>query len=94
MKKAVSKFRIENPISTDRIQELKADMYSQQVNADKFVSIDSKKNDKPTRGFNVPLNDYELELLRKVCAQYDRSARKITRRLLVEALENELIKLN
>ncbi len=46
-------------------------------------------NAKPTRSFTVPLNDYEIELLKSIAEQQDRSMRKVSRRLLVAALLKE-----
>ena len=50
------------------------------------------KEDKPNRSFTVPLNDYELDLLRQLAEQEDRSQRWIARKTLVSALESALKK--
>lgn len=43
----------------------------------------------PTRGYTVPLNEYELNLLMKISEKHDRSQRKQIRRFVVEALKEE-----
>ena len=48
---------------------------------------------KAEKSFTVPVNDYELELLRKVADKNDRSMRKESRRLLVKALLVEMAEL-
>lgn len=50
------------------------------------------KDDKPGRSFTVPLNDYELDLLRQLAELEDRSQRWIARKTLVGALEAALKK--
>lgn len=50
------------------------------------------KDDKPGRSFTVPLNDYELDLLRQLAELEDRSQRWIARKTLVSALESALKK--
>ena len=52
----------------------------------------SGKEDKPNRSFTVPLNDYELDLLRQLADQEDRSQRWMARKTLVSALEAALKK--
>lgn len=44
-------------------------------------------NAKPTKGINLRLNDYELEMLHRVAALEDRSVQKVIKRILVPALE-------
>lgn len=51
------------------------------------------KEDEPiSTSVSVPLNEFEIELLRKLSQIEDRSQRKITRRLLVSAIKVELHK--
>ena len=45
---------------------------------------------KPTKTFTVPMNDYEIDLLRQVAAKNDRSMRKESRRIIVNALLKDL----
>jgi hypothetical protein len=52
--------------------------------------VDIDINAKPTRSFTVPLNEYELSLLKQIAKQLDRSQRYISRKLLVKILEQEL----
>jgi hypothetical protein len=47
-------------------------------------------NDKADKSFTVPLNDYELELLRQYAEQEERSMRFVSRKLLREILELKL----
>ncbi|MDH5675251.1 MAG: hypothetical protein OEZ06_24235 [Myxococcales bacterium] len=42
---------------------------------------------KPSKGFNVRLNEYELALLRYVAERDGRSAQKTIKRVLIAALE-------
>ncbi len=56
------------------------------IEGSKSHSAGLDPNAKPTRSFTVPLNDYEIELLKKVAEDQDRSMRKVSRRLLVAAL--------
>ncbi|RZI45475.1 hypothetical protein [Candidatus Finniella inopinata] len=45
---------------------------------------------KPTYGINVRLNDYQLDLIRRVCEKEERSQQQIIKRILVPALENHI----
>ena len=49
-------------------------------------------SDKPKRSFTVPMNDYELDLLRELAEKEDRSQRWIARKMLVGSLEAALKK--
>lgn len=51
-------------------------------------ALDQKK-EKPNKGFTVPLNNYELGLLRLLQQNEERSMRVIARRLFVKALAEE-----
>ncbi|ALA24334.1 hypothetical protein AVI51_14980 [Piscirickettsia salmonis] len=46
-------------------------------------------NAPPTKGYTVPLNEYELTLLLKISEKHDRSQRKQIRRFVIDALEQE-----
>ena len=45
---------------------------------------------RPTRSFTVPMNEYELNLLKQIAENEDRSQRYISRKLLLKAMEQEL----
>ena len=45
---------------------------------------------KPTCGLNLRLNEYQLELIRKMADQEERSMQQIVKRMLIPALENAL----
>jgi len=45
---------------------------------------------KPTCGLNLRLNEYQLELIRKMADKEERSMQQIVKRMLIPALENAL----
>jgi hypothetical protein len=47
-------------------------------------------DEKPQKSFTIPLNDYELDLLRRASQKDDRSQRYMSRTLLVKALKDYL----
>ena len=49
-------------------------------------------DEKPSQSFTIPMNAYELDLLRRVSEKQDRSMRKESRRLLVKMLLDEINK--
>ena len=52
-------------------------------------TIKLNPNEKPTRSFTIPVNDFDLDLLKRVADKNNRSMRKEARKLLIEALLKE-----
>lgn len=50
--------------------------------------------DVPRTGLNLRLNDFEMDLIRKVANAEDRSMQKTIKRFLIPALKNEAERLN
>lgn len=87
----MSQFRVKQPLL--KLNAKKAiDLEAFTDNAETHVAqkVDIDINAKPTRSFTVPLNEYELGLLKQLAKQKDRSQRYISRKLLVKILEQEL----
>jgi hypothetical protein len=78
------KFRVKADLPTEKSKDAKAEVFGN--NADK----QSTKSEKADKSFTVPLNDYELEMLRQYADQEERSMRFVSRRLLREILESKL----
>lgn len=77
-------FRVNKPIAdTNKAVEAKAEVFGSAANSTNKLD----PNAEPTKSFTVPLNEYELELLRLVADKEDRSMRKVGRRLLADALK-------
>lgn len=78
------KFRINKSLPDDKIDDAKSEMFGNQA------EMTASKNNKADKSFTVPLNDYELELLRQYAENEDRSMRYVSRKLLREILELKL----
>ena len=85
-----NKFRIKQNISNNASEDAKANIFAEGAETNITVSLDV--NEKPKQSFTVPLNSYELELLRKVSEKEDRSMRYMSRKLLVEEMKRFLAK--
>ena len=83
-----NKFRIKQNISNNASEEAKATIFAE--GAEKNITASLDVNEKPKQSFTVPLNSYELELLRKVSEKEDRSMRYMSRKLLVEGMKKFL----
>ena len=84
----MNKFRINRPMpSIDSNQELEVQKFEEGAELREQGNIGLNKEDKPLKSFTVPLNDFELDLLRRAAKKDDRSQRYIARQLLVKALE-------
>ena len=55
---------------------------------------DLDPKEKPTYGINVRFNQYQMNLIRKVCKQEERSQQQIIKRILIPALEQYVGKLD
>lgn len=87
----MSQFRVKQPMSKLDVKKA-IDLQTFTDNAETHIAnkVDIDINAKPTRSFTVPLNEYELSLLKQIAKQLDRSQRYISRKLLVKILEQEL----
>lgn len=89
----MNKFRVNKPISDiqntqeTELQKFKA---GAELREQDFATLN--KEEKPSKSFTVPLNDYELDLLRLAAKKDSRSQRYIARRLLVIAMTEYLNK--
>ena len=81
------KFRIKKPSvpAMNKEAEAKAEIFGESANTTNKLD----PNAPPTKSFTVPLNEYELELLRMQSEKEDRSMRKVARKLLVDALKGD-----
>jgi hypothetical protein len=87
----MSNFRVNKPLS-NMDSNKKQDIKNFTKGADNH-SIDITTLDRaarPTRSFTVPMNEYELNLLKQIAENEDRSQRYISRKLLLKAMEQEL----
>lgn len=65
--------------------EAKVEMFGDAANTTNKLD----PNAPPTKSFTVPMNEYEIELLRAQAEREDRSMRKVARKLLVDALKGD-----
>lgn len=82
----MNKFKVKIP--TDNKQNIEKEattkLFVDQAESSTVEKLN--KTEKPSMSFTVPLNKYELELLRNAAAKQDRSMRYISRQLLVKSL--------
>ncbi len=84
-----TEFRVKkSELKDNNSKEIKSKIFADGAYTSETTSVD--KNEKPGHSFTVPLNTYELELLRKVGEQEDRSMRYMSRKLMVKAM-NEFL---
>ena len=92
----MSKFKIKTPL-INKINETEIEIKAESFGKDsEFHVVDQGKYDpksKPDKSFTIPLNSYELLLLRKVAKKFERSQRYLARKLLTQALEEQELKL-
>jgi hypothetical protein len=84
----MNKFRVTKPISninTEKEEEIKR--FSEAADSHEISISMPGNDDKPQKSFTIPLNDYELNLLRLAAKKDNRSQRYIARKLLVKAIE-------
>jgi hypothetical protein len=87
----MNKFRVKKPMANlDAKKAIGLDAFTNNAETHTANKVDIDINAKPTRSFTVPLNEYELGLLKQISNQLDRSQRYISRKLLVKVLEQEL----
>lgn len=83
------KFKIKTPL-VSKVNESEVEIKSERFGNDsENHSVNSDRYDpksKPDKSFTIPLNSYELFLLRKIAKKLDRSQRYMARKLLVQAL--------
>lgn len=85
----MSKFKVQKPFKQqDLEQEIKTQAFAK--GAENHSTEELAPNAKPTRSFTVPMNDYEIEMLKVVAKKFDRSQRYISRQFLIKALKQEL----
>ena len=85
----MSKFKINTPLSKNKLEEEKAELFGQDAE-NHHVKDTYSNNARPTKSFTVPLTEHELSLLQKIARIHDRSQRYMARKLLVKALNAEL----
>ena len=84
----MNKFRVTTPVSkikNNQKEEVKR--FTEAADRHEVSSIELNKADKPTKSFTIPVNDFELDLLRKAAKKDNRSQRYIGRLLLVKAMQ-------
>ena len=87
----MNKFRVNKPLSDlNNEQTIKMQNFADGANEHKVESKNLSPHAKTNKAFTVPLNEYELSLLRQLARNLERSQRYISRKLLVKALETEL----
>jgi hypothetical protein len=86
----MSNFRIKTPLSNKKSMDQKEEEFTDGADNHTINKILLDKKTKPTKSFTVPLNDYELGLLRQLALRLDRSQRYVARKVLVKTLEKEL----
>jgi len=87
----MSNFRVSKPLSNIDSNKEK-DIHKFTKGADNH-SVDVtalERAAKPTKSFTVPMNEYELSLLKQIAENEDRSQRYMSRKLLLKAMEQEL----
>lgn len=85
----MSKFKINAPLSKNKVEEEKAELFGQDAE-NHLIKDTYSTNTRPTKSFTVPLTENELSLLQKIARVHDRSQRYMARKLLVKALNSEL----
>ena len=88
-----NKFRIKTPVpEVSGDKSLKIDRFTKagESRDDPNYSNFALEEEKPNKSFTVPLNESELELLRRAAKKDNRSQRYIARLLLVEAMKKYL----
>ncbi len=89
----MSNFKIKKPLPNfNNKKEVKLNNFSQGADTHEVLDIGLDRKAKPNKSFTVPLNEYELSLLRKVSQKAERSQRYMCRKLLVKTLEEEVEK--
>lgn len=78
------KFRVSSSLPVDKEKDAKSEVFGNKA------GVTTSSNDKANKSFTVPLNAYELELLRQYSEQEERSMRFVSRKLLREILELKL----
>lgn len=87
----MSNFRVNKPLSEKGLkQDIELQYFSKGAEQHEVQSLELNKKEKAQRSFTIPLNDYELALLRQVAKKDDRSQRYMARMLLVKALKEHL----
>ena len=86
----MNKFRINKPVSSfDEEKEVELQRFSDGADNHEIIAkLD--KSSKPNKSFTIPINEYELDMLRKAAKKDDRSQRYIARKLLIESLKKYL----
>ncbi len=87
----MNKFRVTTPITKlnkDKTEEVKR--FAEAAENHEVSSISFNEKDKPNKSFTIPVNDFELDLLRKAAKKDNRSQRYIGRLLLVKAMREYL----
>ena len=78
------KFRVSNNLSSSKKNDIKSELFANQAEQK------TEKIGKADKSFTVPVNNYELEMLRRYAQQEERSMRFVSRKLLREILELKL----
>ena len=84
----MNKFRVTTPVSkikNNQKEEMKR--FTEEADQHEVSRIELNKTDKPTKSFTIPVNDFELDLLRRAAKKDNRSQRYIGRLLLVKAMQ-------
>lgn len=87
----MSNFRVTKPVSgLNSNQEIEVERFAEGAEHHEVDSVLLKKTEKPLKSFTIPLNDFELDLLRRAAKKDNRSQRYIARLLLVQAMHEYL----
>jgi len=87
----MSNFRVSKPISNiDANQEKAIKTFTDGADNHSIDITELERTARATRSFTVPMNEYELRLLKQIADNEDRSQRYISRKLLLQAMEQEL----
>ncbi|WP_157668048.1 hypothetical protein [Rickettsia gravesii] len=87
----MSKFKVTKPINyfnTDT--NIKVQSFASGADSHSVSNFELDKHAKATKSFTIPLNEYELAVLKTVASKLDRSQRYVARRFLIKALLEEV----
>lgn len=87
----MSKFKVTRPINSFNTDtSIKVQSFAAGAENHSVINIKLDPNAKAGKSFTIPLNEYELSILKNVANKLDRSQRYVARRYLVKALLQEM----
>lgn len=87
----MNKFRVNKPVTNlQGNQEIELQHFKEGAERRETNKTSLNKDGKPLKSFTIPLNEYELELLRQSAKKDNRSQRYIARLLLVKSMREYL----